>query len=192
MTRGATVTEKELLDLIDVVLFQCKLLLSITKVVTRASFDLLKSQQITNDLATFIRQYLERVYVPLNKRELRDEGVEVTVEAATDIEFKRSFDPYKFIVVLDNLIDNSRKAKARHVIVRINILERNVLELRVADDGVGIPDKDLGKLFKFGSSATGGSGIGLYHVRKVLEEYGSIDVNNKLEKGVEFIIRVKK
>lgn len=190
--KGDTVSKKDLLDIVDVVVFQCKLLLSITKIVTRASFDLIKSQQIKGDLATFIRQYLERVYVPLNERELREEGVKVKVEATKDAEFKYSFDPFKFIVVLDNLITNAIKANARNVNVRIDVLNGKSLELHVIDDGVGIPDKDLNNIFSLGFSTTHGSGIGLHHVKKVLKEYGSITVNNKLSKGVEFIIRVEK
>jgi signal transduction histidine kinase len=135
---------------------------------------------------------LERVYVPLNERELREEGVKVKVEATKDAEFKYSFDPFKFIVVLDNLITNAIKANARNVNVRIDVLNGKSLELHVIDDGVGIPDKDLNNIFSLGFSTTHGSGIGLHHVKKVLKEYGSITVNNKLSKGVEFIIRVEK
>jgi signal transduction histidine kinase len=162
--------------------------MSITKIVRKANFDLLP-QSTTSDLVLFIRQYLERVYVPPeeNKR------VKVTVETQKNAEFEYKFNPFKFIVVLDNLIDNSSKAKAKNVNVRIEVPNDKTLELHVIDDGVGIPDKDLSRIFSFGfSTTTGGSGLGLYHVRSVLKDYGSITVNNKLEKGVEFIVRVEK
>jgi signal transduction histidine kinase len=130
--------------------------------------------------------------VPLNENAPREERVKITVEVKNDVEFKYTFDPFKFIVVLDNLINNSIKAKAKSVTVRLEVLNEKAMELHIIDDGVGIPDKNLDRIFDFGFSTTGGSGIGLHHVREVLKKYGSITVNNKLEKGVEFIVRVER
>ncbi len=191
MAKGNPISNDYLQSLVDVVLFYCKMLMSITKIVRKANIDLLP-QSITSDLVLFIRQYLERVYVPSNDNAAREGRVKVTVESQNNAKFAYQFDPFKFIVVLDNLIDNSIKAKAKNVNVRIDVPDEKTLELHVIDDGVGIPDKDLSRIFSFGFSTAGGSGLGLYHVRSVLKDYGSITVNNKLEKGVEFIVRVKK
>ena len=71
------------------------------------------------------------------------------------------------------------------------VLNEKELEIRFKDDGIGIPDKDLPQLFKFGFSTRGGAGIGLYHVKKILNGIqSSIEVSNHIEKGVEFIIKV--
>jgi signal transduction histidine kinase len=118
--------------------------------------------------------------------------VKVTVQTGPDTQFKRTFNPFKFVVILDNLIDNSRKAGAKNVRVTIDVLNEKTMELHFVDDGVGIPDKDIDRIFDFGFSTTGGSGIGLYHIKKILSGLGSIVVDNHLEKGVEFIVRVEK
>jgi signal transduction histidine kinase len=66
--------------------------------------------------------------------------------------------------------------------------------LSFTDNGNGIPDNILDHIFDFGfTTSRRGSGIGLYHVREIIENMrGSIRVNNKLNKGVEFLIDFRK
>lgn len=191
LDKGEPVPNSYLLEIIEIIDLQAQMMSSVTKFVTRANFDLM-SQEIDADLVSFVRQYLERVYVPQSGSTPGQQRVKVTVQTDPDTQFKRTFNPFKFVVILDNLIDNSRKAGAKNVRVTIDVLNGKTMELHFVDDGVGIPDKDIDRIFDFGFSTTGGSGIGLYHIKKILSGLGSIVVNNHLEKGVEFIIRVEK
>ncbi len=190
---GEQISNKDLLEAIDNILLQTQIMSLIARApfVTKAKFELTE-EEIDGDLALYIKQYIERVYVPFNEEKLEEKRVTIRVDCAPNIEFKRVFEPFKFMVVIDNLIDNSMKANATHIDVKIDVLNGNAMELRIKDDGVGIRDEDLDRIFSFGFSTTGGSGIGLYHVKKIVEEYGSITVNNHLNKGVEFIIKVMK
>jgi signal transduction histidine kinase len=190
---GEQIPNKDLLEVIDNILLQTQIMSSIARApfVMKAKFELTE-EEIDGDLALYVRQYIERVYVPFNEKELEEKRVTIRVDCAPEIEFKRVFEPFKFMVVIDNLISNSMKAGARHIDVKIDVLDGNVMELRIKDDGIGIRNEDLDKIFDFGFSTTGGSGIGLYHVKKIVEEYGSITVNNRLDKGVEFIVKVVK
>ena len=53
--------------------------------------------------------------------------------------------------------------------------------------------ENFDKIFNFGFTTTSGSGIGLYHVLQIVEKMnGTIEVNDSLEKGSEFIIKVGK
>jgi len=67
------------------------------------------------------------------------------------------------------------------------------IQLSFKDDGKGIDDNILDNIFDFGfTTSRRGSGIGLYHVKEIIENLnGTIDVNNKLKTGVEFIISFK-
>lgn len=188
MDKGEDLSKQDLIDTIDNVLLQAQLMSSITSFVTKAKFKLMG--EIERDLAQYIKQYVERAYLPYHRGELAEKKVTIMVDCRSDIEFIRSFNPFKFVVVIDNLIDNSIKANAKHIVVRIRLLDKDTLELRIKDDGDGIHSKDLDKIFDFGFSTTGGSGIGLYHVKKILKEYGSISVNTRLGKGTEFIVTV--
>jgi len=191
--KGAAVTSSDLMSIIDNIILQVQLMSSFARApfLTKAKFNLL-SDEIKGDLALFIKQYIERVYLPFNEPILDGKKVTINVEQSPEIVFERDFSPSEFTVVLDNLISNSINANANQINIRINVLDEKTLEVKITDDGEGIKDKDLGKIFDFGFSTRGGPGIGLYHVRKILKKYGTISVNNRLEKGVEFTIEVQK
>ncbi len=195
---GEQIPNKKLDAVIDVILIQTEMLKSIASFVTRENFENPDldpmSQENEGDMVEFIKQYIDRFHVVSDEKTPDQEIVPLTLKCRPNIEFKRVFNPFKFRIVIDNLLSNARKkeVKAKHVEVTIDVPDKNTLEIRIKDDGVGISDEDLRSIFNFGFSKTGGSGIGLYHVKKIMEEYGSIEVNNHLENGVEFIIRVIK
>jgi signal transduction histidine kinase len=71
-------------------------------------------------------------------------------------------------------------------------------ELRVRDTGVGIPEKELGRLFERFHRVEGtrartyeGSGIGLALVQELVKLHGgTVQVESELERGTAFIVRV--
>jgi signal transduction histidine kinase len=62
--------------------------------------------------------------------------------------------------------------------------------IRVADNGPGIPERDLPKIFlPFYTTKSEGTGLGLAVVQKVaLQHGGSIEARNQLEGGAEFLL----
>lgn len=61
----------------------------------------------------------------------------------------------------------------------------------VADTGLEIPKENLEKIFTYGFSTTGGTGIGLFHAKYVCDTLnGDISINTKCEQPYkkEFII----
>ena len=107
--------------------------------------------------------------------------------------FSFSFRPIEVIIILDNLLNNSLKAKSKNVSVIWENQTDSEIELHVIDDGIGISDSNKERIFDPRFTTTNGSGLGLYHTKEVIEKMGgSITVNNKLEKGVEFILKFKK
>lgn len=188
---GERPTNKDVASTIENVMLQVQIMASIASFISKAKFDLM-AQEIEKDLMLYIKQYVEDIYVPLNEKKLGERNLIVKVHYDPKEKFVRRFNPFEFVVIIDNLISNSIKARARSVDIGLKVLATNELELRIKDDGSGIPDEALENLFKFGFSTTAGSGIGLFHVKKIVEDYGSITVNNKMEKGVEFIIKVSK
>ncbi len=67
------------------------------------------------------------------------------------------------------------------------------VQLSFKDNGNGIKDNIIDNVFDFGfTTSRRGSGIGLYHVKEIIESLnGTIKENNKINKGVEFIISLK-
>jgi signal transduction histidine kinase len=94
---------------------------------------------------------------------------------------------------LINLIRNSIQASAKHI--EIEIAEReNDIEIKITDDGRGIPKDNIEKIFDENfTTKEKGMGLGLSMAKKYFESLnGSITVANTSEKGTEFIILLPK
>lgn len=190
--KGEQISNDYLIQVIDGILLQTQIISSLSKYVVNSNFDFY-SQKIKGDLISYIKQYIERIYLPAMKKKLIKEEIVININKKNDIEFIRTFNPFKIIIVIDNLIDNSIKAESQKIDINLDVINGETLEIRVRDDGKGIENEYIDKIFDFGfSTVEGGTGIGLHHVKQIIEEYGSISVNNRLEKGVEFKIRVNK
>lgn len=99
--------------------------------------------------------------------------------------------------VLVNLIDNSIKYGNEKGKIEISSDNNRILTIR--DNGIGIPQKDIPFIFdlffrvdKSRNGDTGGRGIGLYLVKKIITLHGwDIQVNSELGEKTEFIIEFK-
>ncbi len=106
--------------------------------------------------------------------------------------------------VLNNLIDNSIKYSKESVEIKITTEEEgNYHVIRVRDNGMGIPTKDLAKVFnKYERSAAGyrirqggpsGFGLGLNFVQQIVEAHGGRIIALSIEgEFSEFIIHLPK
>lgn len=102
--------------------------------------------------------------------------------------------------VFANLISNSIKFtnEGGRISVIVNDFQ-NEIEIAVSDTGVGIPEKDLPKLFqKFSKvqrpgSPISGTGFGLVTVKQIVDIHkGFIRVTSRENNGTSFIIRLPK
>lgn len=110
-------------------------------------------------------------------------------------------DRLKLRHILENLIDNAIKFTERgSVTIGARYLSTaKMLEFKVSDTGVGIPEKEIATIFQrfrkgadAGLSATrSGVGLGLYVVKKYLELLGGeIRAESSVGKGTVFTVKV--
>ena len=101
-------------------------------------------------------------------------------------------------MVFDNLLDNAYKYSYdnKKVIVKITVSDPHVI-VEIKDQGVGIDEKDMHKLFmKFSRIANplsfaGGTGLGLYWASKLIELHkGTLSVKSNINKGTTFTIKI--
>ncbi|MDR2409514.1 MAG: ATP-binding protein [Bacteroidales bacterium] len=155
---------------------------SIAKYITSANFDL-KSTEIKEDIIRFIKEYINEIFIFLEKKApkiflVTKEGFEHIIE----------FRPLEVTSLIDNLIHNAQKAKATNINITF-LGMKNKLEITIADNGIGIPEENKSKIFDFGFTTTDGSGIGLYMVKKAVENLkGRIEVASKEKEGTTFKI----
>jgi signal transduction histidine kinase len=128
-----------------------------------------------------------------------DRGVKIFYEKACSLNPDVKMGPKHFFHAVENLVSNAIKYTSRGGTVKISIdhKEERVI-ISVADDGIGIPQKDQSKIFsKFfraGNAVlkeTEGSGLGLNVVKSFIEEAGGkIWFESEEGKGSTFFIEL--
>ena len=112
-----------------------------------------------------------------------------------------AFDRFQMRQVLDNLVSNVFRYAASFSILSVSVrydAENANIECAVSDDGPGIAEKDLGRLFerfyraeKGRSVEGGGTGLGLSIVKNVVELHGgTVQAKSQLGEGtcIEFTL----
>jgi CheY-like chemotaxis protein/anti-sigma regulatory factor (Ser/Thr protein kinase) len=124
-----------------------------------------------------------------------------------NIEVVQRFDPgmveitgYRVLLqqALANVIKNAQEAMAQTSgggrLMVLTEATPSSITIRISDDGPGIPEDELKKLFepRFTSKSSGeGSGLGLYFSREVIKRHeGSVEVKSRPGDGATFIIKL--
>lgn len=160
--------------------------IKVSQIIIKSNFDYKHTNQRIN-LPTYIKEYLEDI-----------ENSRKNLEIIVDNPFEKFIvlNPIDIDIIIDNLISNSIKAKAKKVIVEFKKDHNNKLEIYYYDNGDGVPEKlvkNVQSIFELGvrESTEKGSGIGMYDVKKrVTNLKGDINFigNNLRLKGASFKI----
>lgn len=119
------------------------------------------------------------------------QGISMCVEAPLELPLVL-VDQDKLNQVLDNLVSNALKhTPEKGSILLSAVLKRDVVEVKVTDTGIGIPSKDLPRLFerfyrvdKARSRKFGGTGLGLSIAKQIIEAHGGdIWIDSEMDKG---------
>ncbi len=185
-TAGKTSIPRETaLKTLEQMAYLNKKVMSVTKFAARANFKL-DSEKIETDLAAFIYDYIEQI-----ARTTSSARLQIIVENSHP-GIRLRFNPIDVSVIVDNLISNARRVRAPRIKFVLAQEGKSGLTIHVSDNGRGLPSgTDRSRIFEMGYTTTQGSGLGLYHVRQVLGEMGgSIELDNQLEKGLGFVIKI--
>lgn len=113
--------------------------------------------------------------------DLESKNIQLNYTNLVDPETLVIADPEQMKKVINNIISNSVKyMDKQHGVIDIRILdELDSVQIEIEDNGKGIAQKDLGKIFErfyrtdaSRNSLQGGSGIGLSIVKKIIEDHG--------------------
>jgi len=155
---------------------------SLAKFVSRAKFRF-ECARMRKDLILFMREHLLNVASEIYKKEIH-----IKFTSETKMGFICEFRPIEITILLDNLISNSIKSKAKNFIVTIISLSNDKLKISFTDNGQGVPTSVRDSLFEEGVTTTSGSGLGLYHVKEIITGMkGSIEYNFDYKNGAQFI-----
>ena len=147
-----------------------------------------KDEKIEGDLFAFIREYAENILI-------QSDGVKIIVNNIEEQNFITKFSPQDIAIIIDNIASNTAKPEHKATKLEITLFVQNdIANIVFKDNGLGISPrvKDVNELFEFGKSYTeSGTGIGLYHVKDIVENNlnGEVAIN-KPAKGFELQIRI--
>jgi|GEM_PF-3179691 signal transduction histidine kinase len=165
--------------------------------------EFLDSSRIATERSVELINEMRQLENSLSEGELKQVDVRETVEKVAkgiDVDVKiegegKVLGDEALASVIDNIMKNAvRHGGCSKIDVKIEDMGDTCL-ISIADDGKGIPDEIKGKVFEesFTYGNTGGTGLGLFIAKKVIERYGGrIWVENNKPKGTIFKIELRK
>lgn len=180
------VRNREVVNDLEYIHLENDRLMAVARFASNARFAL-KTDQLEGDVVEFLEEYVNKV------RAHRD-GVDSIVFETNGLRHPAKFRPVDLVVLVDNLVENARKHGAQSMRMSARRRKRgSLVEVLVSDDGRGLDEDyvDPAHIFEKGyTSSPGGTGLGLYHARKVMEEMdGDLQLDPDREEGrASFVI----
>ena len=167
----------------------------VTDLLTLSRYDNNKNkvEKTEIDLGDLTKKCLENLEMEIEKKKHK---VECFVTA--DVPLVKA-DKYGIERVILNILTNSIKYTHENGNIKIYVgFVYNDAYIKVIDNGIGIPEKDLPRIFerfyrvdKARTRDLGGTGLGLSIAKEIIEQNnGSIDIKSKFGKGTEVVLRI--
>ncbi|MEC3881413.1 sensor histidine kinase [Parapedobacter sp. 10938] len=193
----------------DNVLANAENIKPLTKIIERQSLRLQKLFDQVMDITTMDDATLQKERYELNQllnEMITDYNVKLSIQNAAvtlqtvaqplDVELNKFF----FTTMLLNLFDNAIKynrSEYKQVVVE-TILTENTIQLKVSDNGTGIPDREIEHVFekfyrfqKQGAQHISGLGLGLYYTYQCIKSHGwTLSVESREHIGSQFTIHI--
>ena len=168
---GASIPKEEWIDFLERVSFRNSQILTASRFATKGGYKQQSAKQVA-DLAVYFHDYITTIsslWAPRGiKIETHNDGKRL----------ERAFRPIEIGIVIDNLISNAAKACASKIVFDWEVTKgpNPALLITVADNGTGWPPSidPIDRVFEKGVTTTDGSGLGLYHLKKVIEGLGGL------------------
>ena len=159
----------------------CKKIMNSYNLVMRTGYAA-NSDESHDDLICFVNIYCEQI----------NRSLQIVVENPNNLVANVRYNPLEFSIMIDNIVDNARKANASKLTLRFEQQDAAIL-MRCFDDGYGLkPGANVDRLFEAGYTTTSGSGIGLSTVKKYIEKIGGkVEFNPEYTAGFELILYLR-
>ncbi len=167
----------------------------VTDLLTLSRYDnkKIKQEETEFDLGDLVKKCQEKLKFEIEKK---NHNMECFVTASVP---PIQADKYGIERVVLNILSNAIKYTPQNGSIKVYVgFVYNDAYIKVIDNGIGIPEKDLGRIFerfyrvdKARTREMGGTGLGLSIAKEILDQNkGSIDIKSEVGKGTEVVIRL--
>lgn len=159
---------------------------SIYNIVCHADYDI-KKGKIEDNIVDFLREYIEDALFPRTGEIL---NIDIRSDEQTHI---LQFNPMEFGILIENIVYNSLKARAHNILINVTGTDKETI-ISFIDDGIGLNANitQAEKIFELGYTTTNGSGVGLAHVKKIIEDMsGTVTIDTKVKLGFKIDVRIR-
>lgn len=124
-------------------------------------------------------------------------AIDIQFDSDTNEKYLCIFDVSSVGIIVDNIVSNAKKAAASILHIKFSN-EENGICINFSDNGRGLDPliEDPYSIFDLGMTTTkvqGGNGIGLNHVKLLVEDMnGHVEINQQCQVGFELIVRIKR
>lgn len=138
---------------------------AVAQFASKANFRSGMKKELT-DIPAFIEQYILHV-----AKDFTAAGLNVTVSNTVQRSFEIKASKIELSILIDNIISNAGKSLAKRLDISIATSGENNLEVSFADNGAGLSKEisEIEDIFQIGITTTSGSGLGLFHARRIAE-----------------------
>ena len=139
-----------------------------------------KSKVINAELTLFIHECLSQ-----EVEYIGGSGIEILNKLDLNLVKNTSFVPLEVMMAIQNIVSNSKKAKATQILVSNRETESGHMQYIFADNGKGLDleyKNNPEKIFEKGETTTSGSGLGLYQIKRLCDRLNgkvSVDLSQK-------------
>lgn len=167
-------------------------ILSVSKMISKAgglieNNDAKKSVNLTEFIVEYVNKILKKIY--------DEDEIAIICKGDLNSNYQIKIKPLSFIMMIDNIIGNSIKAKAKCFEIIIDDSDKNEYRAIFKDNGEGVNGsiQDLNSVFEFGVTTTDGSGLGLFYAKKQMTSLkGTIQMLPNEDAGVSVVLSWKK
>ena len=167
----------------------------VTDLLTLSRYDSkkIKKEETEFDLGYLVKKCQEKLKFEIEKK---GHNMECFVTASVP---PVQADKYGIERVVLNILSNAIKYTPENGTIKVYVgFVYNDAYIKVIDNGIGIPEEDLGRIFerfyrvdKARTREMGGTGLGLSIAKEILDQNkGSIDIKSEVGKGTEVVIRL--
>lgn len=149
-----------------------------------------KEETAHGDLFQFIREYCDSI------ASHQYTNIIIKVIIVNNTKYIRDFVPQDIAIILDNILSNSVKARATVLEVLMQSMTDEAI-ISFIDNGRGLTKSisNIDELFQFGKGFTvSGTGIGLYHIKDIVEHkmHGTVMIDQSVKQGFCLRLGLKK